>query len=120
MHTYPESIIAYMTCQKDKYNIKLPQPSPQFIEAYISAYNAGKPIENVLVEYDGARDFMPGAPYLECLHVDKNNYITITKEKDSWSREEVIDLLYRFGSKMEGAEDIRPYAHYDNWIKENL
>lgn len=40
------------------YNIKgevykrLPQPSPEFIQAFIEAYNSGKPITKVLVEYN--------------------------------------------------------------------
>lgn len=67
------------------------QPSPQFIQAYIEAYNASNPIVDVMVEYE---EDEPADGYkYETIKIDKNNYITITKCKDSWSREEVVALL---------------------------
>ena len=40
-------------CKKECQNLNyIPQPSPEFIQAYIEAYNSGKPITKVLVEYE--------------------------------------------------------------------
>lgn len=123
--------------------IYLPQPSESFIQKYIESYNKGEIIADVLVEYEEILKCLYEIPQScensECRVLNKcrnevklqnlnyilkinpkDNTITIKKVKDSWNREEVIDLLYKFGSKMEGTEDIRPYTHYDKWIEENL
>ena len=50
------------------------------------------------------------------LKVDKNNQITITKVKDSWSREEVIDLHKANCERLTNS-----YISSDiDWIEENL
>ena len=48
------------------------------------------------------------------LKVNKNNQITITKVKDSWSREEVIELLLSLNKDKPGNFDCSA------WISENL
>ncbi len=91
-------------------SLKLPQPSQSFIEAYVKAYNEGKPIEWVDVECELdlqimenlAIKYVDKLPYDDFknevnntawkLKVDKNNTITIRKIKDSWSRDD-IDIL---------------------------
>jgi len=112
----------------------LPQPSPQFIQAYIEAYNAGLDgkhgkyaIVDVMVEYEtnniNNQKLMFHSEHKECffediidgkfktiylkeiLKVDKNNFITITKCKESWSREEMEEIhvaVIRQGSLYEG------------------
>lgn len=56
--------------------------------------------------------------YYLTLKVDKNNYITITKIKDSWTREEVKD----FSTKLRWFinENQRTIAEVDKWIEDNL
>lgn len=114
---------------------QLPQPSPQFIQKYVEQYNLGNIITKVMVEYEdcGTEDkgnignLLHGEniPYQEPflmghrLKVNfKDNTITITKIKDSWTREEVIQKLKAID------KHVKQYNHYfkgiDEWLKENL
>lgn len=84
-------------------SLGLPQPSSQFILKYIELYNAGTPIKWVNVEYEEyfESNIVPLSNFVDeeqlttkyKLKVDKNNHITITKVKDSWSKEEVIAIF---------------------------
>lgn len=83
---------------KLEFESRLPQPSPEFIEAYIEAYNSGNPIIAVMVEYEEGTttldySFPRSAKQNYILKVDKNNHITITKCKESWSKSEILQLL---------------------------
>ena len=113
----------------------LPSPSENFIKAYIEAYNNGNVIEDVLVEVNtkvcvecGA--FNPSHAY-SCLYPPhpcggkltnklklKDNNIIIKKVKDSWSRDEVCNLLneYRVYTWKTGSTAI----DLTKWIEENL
>ena len=115
----------------DLYNEFLPQPSIAFIEKYISEYNKGNIIEKVMVDYfkihvgwepdysfedegiEGSKE-----TYQFILNVSKDNTITISKVKDSWSREEVIEftteLRHFINSGNKSIYDV------DNWINKNL
>ena len=56
--------------------------------------------------------------------IDSDNTITIKKVKDSYSREEVIEILgkmrdyCKYGWKGDSLH--RVFYDYNNWIKENL
>ncbi len=87
-------------------SLGLPQPSTAFIDKYITEYNKGNIIEMVMVEYfkihvgwepdysfedegiEGSKETYQFIP-----KVSKDNTITISKVKDSWNREEVIELI---------------------------
>ncbi len=127
-------------------NRQLPQPSQQFIEKYIEEYNKGNIITNVLVEYDNLVEDVFGNQHLQTINDGelylntttlissnlkinpKDNTITIKKLKDSWNREEVIQLL----KAVLYTNNITLYRYPDNsvseidkndlkdWIKENL
>jgi|694.fasta_scaffold17891_15 hypothetical protein len=97
----------------------LPQPSKSFIEKYITEYNKSNIIKEVMVEYEektfeehwyceqtGERNFDITPPIgkiwirywahkdiYHILKVAKDNTITIRPIKDSWTREEVINLI---------------------------
>jgi len=124
----------------------LPQPSFQFISKFIEEYNKGTVITDVLVEYEtkcigcGAYvnkdmkycSYPAPDEHNRCLHNvlkvnPKDNTITITKLKDSWSREEVVGLINR--AFLAGYE--RSHSGYPNtdnhtkptveqWILNNL
>lgn len=108
------------------YEDVLPQPSESFIQKYISEYNKGNTITEVMVDYEtklewvyshsGDRIQEESNPFIK---VDKNNCITITRCKDSWSGEEVVKLLKslytEFASYPTMNLDLR-----DNWINQNL
>ena len=102
------------------YKDSLPQPSQQFIEDYVEAYNAGKPITEVLVEYYRQRNpqvygtAAENYSIIDRLKVNPDNTINIIHRKDSYTREEVEKLCreaYQAGAYSDGV---------DNWIKENL
>jgi hypothetical protein len=78
--------------EKSDLNI-FPQPSKSFIEKYVRAYNSGVPIENVLVEYNHLVSTF--GLNNEWLKVATDNTITIKKIKDTYTQQEVDDLLDR-------------------------
>lgn len=107
--------------------ILLPQPSQQFIQKYIESYNKGEDITDVLIEYENKYE---GKEYVDdqdaygydkfgqILKVNpKDNTITIRRLKDSWNREEVIELIKQYSLEM--AAEITNF-HKDKWIKNNL
>jgi hypothetical protein len=108
-------------------SLGLPQPSPQFIHKYIEEYNKGNIINDIMVEYEtklewtyshsGRKIQEEGNPFLK---VDKNNQITITKVKDSWSRDEVIDLCRK--SHLHGEQGALKLHDetFKDWVEENL
>ena len=83
-----------------KHDNMLPQPSQQFIQEYIDAYNSDNTIKWVNVEYeDKSHTKDCGTLYRGCspdcrfhkedkIKVDKNNYISIVNGKDSLKEEE--------------------------------
>ena len=110
---------------------RLPQPSQQFIEKYIEEYNKGNIISEGLVEVEvdleNYNNWEPPFPYKSLdeqvfykLKLDSQNTITIRKIKDSWNREEVIDLCrsaYLYGEQ--GALKLHNGV-FKEWIEENL
>ena len=103
----------------------LPQPSKEFLEAYVKAYNEGNQITEVMVEYNILNKGYSDEPYQECnvLKVKSDNTISIRKVKDSWNREEVIKLLNDFGEHVAFEVSGRNYSmigELNKWIKENL
>ena len=115
--------------QNGKILERLPKPSDSFISKYIEEYNKGNIISDVLVEYKlNQYKFMSTLCTTKEkeyeLKVDSNNTITIKKVKDSYSREEVIEILgkmrdyCKYGWKGDSLH--RVFYDYNNWIKENL
>jgi hypothetical protein len=101
----------------------LPQPSQGFIEKYVKMYTQGNPITEVLVEYQNRYEGETGPTrFLGCFPRinPKDNTITIHPVKDSWSREEVIELLREVHYLEKGFSKSQTKAILDKWIKENL
>jgi len=128
--------------------IALPEPSQSFIQKYVSKYNEGNEIKEVMVEYeeyhgisqsiaeiyavsesDNGRDYDKsfdeklnelGREYK--LKVNPNdNTITIKKIKDTWNREEVMELLNKCWIQAT-KKTIEPLTEsgFSKWIGENL
>lgn len=78
-------------------SLGLPQPSKSFIQAYIKAYNEGKPITKVLIEYEikNISDDEGFFNLTERIKINSSNEITIKKVKNSYTQQEVDDLLDR-------------------------
>ena len=110
----------YLTFNNGKTDLKfvLPKPSDSFIFKYIEEYNKGNIISDVLVEYkwNGGR----AGDYEMIPKIDSNNTITIKKVKDSYSREEVINLLYKYNDGIIDRYSQLTNKDLDKWIKENL
>jgi hypothetical protein len=93
---------------------ELPSPSQSFIEKYVSEYNKGNKIEEVMVLFEerllspNEQDFT-----LDLIVNPKDNTITIKKIKDSWNREEVIELC-------KGARQTAGEINIDEWIESHL
>ena len=109
--------------------IRLPQPSQQFIEKYVESYNAGKIITDVLVEYDYCPNRHNKGDLSKYLKINpKDNTITIKKLKDSWNREEhslnlmycVSELAAQFGHTPTASEMKKWNDATNLWIEENL
>lgn len=100
-----------------KCQISLPQPSQQFIEKYIEEYNKGKKITDVMVEYENIIA-LDGHTVIgiELKINPKDNTITIKKVKDSWNREEVVELLNKLNNTLNIGSDLT----LEQWIRENL
>lgn len=124
----------------------LPEPSEGFIQKFVDAYNNGKLITEVDVEYNHLLTTF-GIDE-EWLKVNpKDNTITIKKIKDTYTQQEVDDLLDRnsaettaqilkkfqgFKSREEVSKLLHSLAHdvsinnwnsfekIDKWIEENL
>ena len=107
-------------------SIKLPQPSQSFIQKYIDEYNKGNIITDVMVEYERDEE-ISGYEY-DVLKINpKDNTITIRRIKDSWTRDEVVKLVYKaFKAGYERSHSGYPNTDnhtkpkVDKWIEENL
>jgi len=117
-------------------SLNLPHTSDSFIEKYVEEYNKGNIITEVMVEYEEIHretdeiigmDGLPnGLLYYECnLKINpKDNTITIRKTKDSWNREEVVELMAKafytdcrvWRNRYQDWEEV----DFDKWIEENL
>lgn len=113
---------------------------PLIPEGFVRKYVEKQGIDEVMVDmsYLGANDGICGLVEDLCLcggngkddcyakvaivvKVDKNNYISISKVKDSWTREEVEALLNSFGlDVLMAATDKQPLPYYKKWMEENL
>lgn len=119
-------------------SLNLSKPSPTFINKYVSEYNKGNIISDIMVEYEN-RDVNPlsetwredyirfGLKHKEniqtLLRVSDDNTITIRKVKDSWDREEVERLCRKaYSDAFSDATDFNPLFSYseNKWIEENL
>ena len=80
------------------FDINLPQPSQQFIQKYIEEYNKGHIITDVLVEYEYLLDDRAVLPYWNLKINTKDNTITIKKLKETYTKEELSQILENFTS----------------------
>ena len=113
-----------VTINKNSLNQKLPQLPQQFIYDYIAEYNKGNVITEVMVEYNEKGIIQRGR--------GGERTITIRKIKDSWSREEVVELLFKCQDEVtypetyyepcKGDDENRKEFKDDmeEWIEENL
>ena len=107
----------------------LPQLPQSFIEYFISQYNKGNIITEVMVEYEEPYKNLVGSMVGSNighfilteenkyrLKINSNNTINTKPIKDSWNREEVIELFNKCN------KDLRLLVGYrlPKWIEQNL
>ena len=104
-------------CPMQAYSKFLPQPSQSFIDKFVEEYNKGNVITEVMVEYESIGAYAnPKYNSDYQLKINLDNTINISMPKERWSREEVVELLYKHTEYMlSGKKDT-----LDKWIKENL
>lgn len=103
----------------------LPQPSQSFIKKYCELGG----IDKVLVEvYYPAMTYRRGSVSTNDLElieyyklkIDSHNTITIKAVKDSWSREEVEQILFNYAEYNALLSSKQEVNDFNNYIKENL
>ena len=119
-----------------------PSIPQQFIDKYVSEYNKGNKIEEVMVEYYPTWVDVPGypKPFKEAkledailtLKLNPGNYINIKPVKDSWTRDEVKQLLIDCCSEVSSIDGTLKEKNlaelytssscnsYRTWIEQNL
>lgn len=99
-------------------SLELPQIPQSFIQYYVDQYNSGKAIDYVEVEYT-SRIFIPDGTLYD-LKIN-NNTISIKPIKDSWSREEVEQILVNYTNDLLNQKYKGNTATVINeWIEQNL
>ena len=116
-------------------SLNIPHPSPQFIEKYIEEYNKGNVITDIMVEYEYLvrTDIVWNKQYnidnsipnfKEILKVNsEDNNITIKNVKDSWTEQEVTEMVYHFASTYAihlTKDELRRFSVIHQWIINNL
>jgi hypothetical protein len=106
----------------------IPSPSDGFIKKFIERYNAGTPITKIMVEYEEwpVLERITGTEasfrtvVKKPLKVDKNNCITITSIKETWTREEVEKVIHAICGTMYKANTLYAPHTVQEWIDQNL
>ncbi len=98
----------------------LPQIPQSFIEHFVFEYNKGNVITEVMVEYeyDSYSTKTNGELTADLkLKINPDNTINISTPKDSWSREEVVELIQKYSKECTGWSW---FETDEKWIEENL
>lgn len=98
----------------------LPQPSQSFLEKFVEEYNKGNVITEVMVEYEWnktGRKIRKLYVFDHILKINPDNTIDINIPKDSWSREEVVELIQKYSKECTGWSW---FETDEKWIEENL
>lgn len=97
----------------------LPQIPQSFIEQYITEYNKGNIISDVLVECY-PKEWCELNELLNPIKINQDNNINIKTVKDSFSREEVESLLFNLAEYYGMTSTKSEIDDFNTWIKQNL
>ena len=105
-------------------SLGLPQLPQQFIYDYIAEYNKGNVITEVTVEYKTEEYCLPMPnihvkQYREILKINSDSTINIKPIKNTWNREEVVELINKFNNIMSDDQQLTQFG-LDKWLEENL
>lgn len=119
-----------ITINNNSLNQLLSQIPQSFIEQYITEYNKGNVISDVLVEYGSCNGCIKLQGQLnspDCCHnyqlvINQDNTINIKTVKDSFNRDEVVECMWKAykatNTIFEDEESLR--LEFDKWITKNL
>lgn len=99
------------------YVFNLSQPPQSFIDYFVEQFNKGNVIDKVLVEWEESYDFG-----WKNIKVNPDNTINILPNKDSWTKDEVNELINSFEilcKHYQGNQDWFP-SKKSEWLKNNL
>lgn len=111
---YRDSTFKKIISTTDK-SIDLPEIPQSFINQYIESYNKGNVITEVMVEYEQFFDICPEIDDVRANYkakINPDNVINISTIKDSWNREEVIEIIKIINSHSKES--------VNKWIEQNL
>lgn len=107
-------------------NLRIPQIHQSFISLCIEEYNKENIIEEVEVEYEdkGYPHYYTSAGGIGSarwikdlrLKINPDNTISIKPLKNSWNREEIVNLFEKFNNE----KCIFPQKILNDWLKQNL
>ena len=121
--TTDKSLVALFGNDEEGYRKQkegLPQIPQSFIEQYITEYNKGNIINEVLVEYIQSADSFYGLDVPIELKINQDNTINIKTVKDSFSKEEVEVLLFNLAEHYGMTSTKSEIDDFNIWISENL
>lgn len=112
----------------------MPSIPQSFIEKYISEYNKGNKIEEVMVEYNELYQFPDGScsisaqgmlniKMIEKIKLNPDNTITIKPIKDNWTREEVANIIRDYRCRILALINMKhevTNTFTENFIESNL
>jgi hypothetical protein len=116
-----KSLVESPNNRSDYHQLKsIPQIRESFVRAYIEAYNTGKPIEWVNIEYEE-----DSTGWNEILKLRSDNSIIVKPIKDSFTREEVKEacwLAWKWGKKDIDSKSTRISSlesDFNEWFNKN-
>ena len=118
-----DTSLTILSTNSGRYVYQLPQ---SFIEKYVTEYNKGNIITDVLVEYvleHDLRTSIKSEEFKEVPKINKDNTITIKKVKDSWTKEEILEFLPKAMKYACDKDSHLPHMfdlYANDWIEENL
>jgi hypothetical protein len=108
----------------------IPKPSAAFIDKYIQSLNAGNPIKEVMIQYNLTWEGVPGYPKdfkdakledaILRIYPGRNNTITLKPVKESWNREEVIEIVKEALEQFRTQYSRLDCIGEDKWLEEVL
>lgn len=109
-----KSLKEYHIQVEERFQQSLPQPSKEWIEYFVSEYNKGNIMDEVMVEYE---DYALNVITDEELYrpkVNPDNTINIKPVEETWD-----DILSKFELDVGFEEGVYVISDFKNWLKEN-
>jgi hypothetical protein len=108
-------------------SLGLPKLSQSFIDKYIEEYNKGNIFVEIMIESDftlgNEEDENQNLIPVEELKTNSDNTINTKEVKESYNREEILQIVYQFASTYahhHTMEELQKFTTTAKWINDNL